>query len=118
MLTGLVLVLTGFHHYDAGYGPRGLDSPSESGRSDAMPLAMLGALGIGQVWGALCATVDLRRRPALGVAWLVASTAAVAESTALITRRPGLAVWAATAAIAGWLLRRTAESLVERQSWK
>lgn len=83
-----------------------------------MPLAVLGALGIGQVWGALCATVNLRRRPALGAAWLVASTAAVAESGALITRRPVLAAWVATAAVAGWLLRRTAESLVEGRSWK
>jgi hypothetical protein len=83
-----------------------------------MPLAVLGALGIGQVWGALCATVDLRRCSVFATAWLLASTATVADCTALITGRPVLAVCVATAAVAGWLLRRAAESLVEGQRWK
>ncbi len=78
-----------------------------------MPSGAIGAVGLGLVWGLLCATIDLRRRPVLDIGWLALSVAAVAAASAWITWSPRAAAWAAGAAGAGWLLRRTLESVVE-----
>jgi hypothetical protein len=72
---------------------------------------------MGTVWGAVAATVALQRRAMVDVAWLAASTTAVAASAALVSGRASLGGHALLGAAAGWLLRRTLESLLGRQQW-